>query len=392
MDNPKIIIVGAGMAGLSAALELEKLGYSPLLIEGSNKVGGRVRTEIYEGFILDVGFQILLSSYPEFLSRCKKDLNLRKFKAGAYYRKEEGWGFINPYSFWRWEKDTARGIFALGKALLTTSFEKPDISTEKFIQQIGAPEHFVQDFLAPFLRGVFLDKHLEVRASRFLQLFPLFIWGRACLPEKGMHAVPQWYQAQLKTTEIRLNSLAVEVSSRNVVLKSGEKIEGDMILLALSRPQLAKLLPSIDPGVSRATCCDYFAIESHLIHPEPYLQLDGRAESPINHFVFLSAVQPSYAPKGMHLLSATSMGRHPPARSSVLNYLSEELKIRQDDLRPLERKTVEHALPSQAEGPLLAEKKHVGLFLAGEICDTPSINDAIRSGRLAAQEIHADIS
>lgn len=386
-NKPSVVVVGGGLAGLSAALKLESYGYHPLLLEANETLGGRLQTTHHNGFLLDAGFQVLLSNYPEISFACKRALKLKSFRSGAYYRMEDKWALFSPTSFWRWEKDCSRGLFTLGKTLATSSWKKTEGDTDTLIHEMGAPELWVDDFLAPFLRGVFLDKHLEVNSSRFLKLLPLFIWGRACLPAGGMGALPRWFERQLQTTEIRFNSPVAEATPHQVTLWDGQKITADVVLLALSQPELAKLVPSLPAVESRTTGCDYFEIDAEHIHATPYLWLDGRVESPVNNFAILSAVQPTYAPKGKHLLSATTLGTHLPSTSTVQKYLAEELKINPTLLKPMERQFISHALPSQAEIPPLKTRELDGLFIAGEAVDPPSINDAIASGKKAAKAI-----
>ncbi len=385
--KPGVVIIGAGLAGLAAALHLEASGYVPLILEASGAIGGRVKTESKDGFLLDAGFQVLNTSYREIPTKCKRDLKLKGFRPGAFYRKDEKWDFFSPYAFWRWDKETTKGIFALGKALVSLALKKPEGTTEKFIHEMGAPESWVDHFLAPFLRGVFLDKHLDVRAERFLKLFPTFVWGLAALPKEGMKALPEWFAKQLKSTEIRLNSAVTELMPGKAVLKDGSSVTADAILIAISGPQAAKLIPSLPKMKSRQTACDYFSIDAHKVKGHPYLWLDGRIESPVNNFSFLSSVQPSYAPRGAHLLSATTMGQHLPSTNTVRSYLAEELKLRAEEIVPLNRQLVEHALPSQEEKPPLSSPTHEGFYFAGEVTAAPSLNDAIASGRKAAELI-----
>jgi len=392
LQRPTITIVGGGLAGLSAALKLESYGYRPLLFEASDTVGGRIRTLHQNGALLDVGFQALLTSYREVPAVCKNALNLRSFRPGAYCRKEDRWSHFSPFSPWNWDQETPRGLYALGKALMKSGIQELDSDTETMIHSIGAPEEWVNDFLAPFLRGIFLDKHLEVRASRCLQLLPLFIWGRAALPEKGMWELPRWFAKQLKATEIRVNTPVVEASPHHVTLFSGHKISSDAVLIALSQPQLGKLITTLPECQSRTTACDYFLIDQNKVKATPYLWLDGRVESPVNNFAFLNAVQPTYAPKGKHLLSATSMGELFPSTATIQRYLEEELKLKSEDMLPLERQLVTHALPTQATNPPFETREMDGIFIAGEAVDPPSINDAISSGKKAARLIHQSLS
>ena len=65
MKDQKIYIIGAGLSGLVAAIELEKAGFSPIILESSDKVGGRMKTDQVDGYLLDHGFQVILTAYPE---------------------------------------------------------------------------------------------------------------------------------------------------------------------------------------------------------------------------------------------------------------------------------------------------------------------------------------
>ncbi len=65
MSRPDVLIVGAGLSGLSCALWLHEGGLSVLVLEASDGIGGGVRTDEVEGFLLDRGFQVFLMAYPE---------------------------------------------------------------------------------------------------------------------------------------------------------------------------------------------------------------------------------------------------------------------------------------------------------------------------------------
>lgn len=83
MDH-KAVIVGAGLAGLCCARELERHGLDCVVLEAADAPGGRVRTDLVDGFRLDRGFQVLLTSYPEVQAVLDVPaLQLRSFVAGA---------------------------------------------------------------------------------------------------------------------------------------------------------------------------------------------------------------------------------------------------------------------------------------------------------------------
>src|SRR5438270_2403338 len=81
---PRTIVIGAGLAGLACARALQRSGREVLVLEAAAAPGGRVRTDVVDGFRLDRGFQVLLTAYPECKAALDYDaLQLRKFKPGA---------------------------------------------------------------------------------------------------------------------------------------------------------------------------------------------------------------------------------------------------------------------------------------------------------------------
>ena len=84
----EVLIVGAGLAGLACAQDLTRAGVACTVLEASDGVGGRVRTDVVDGFLLDRGFQILLTAYPEVQGRLDvAALEVGLFEPGAAIRR-----------------------------------------------------------------------------------------------------------------------------------------------------------------------------------------------------------------------------------------------------------------------------------------------------------------
>ena len=82
-----VAIVGAGLAGLTCAQDLTRAGLQCTVVEATDGVGGRVRTDAVDGFLLDRGFQILLSAYPQVKQRLDTAaLDIGDFEPGALVR------------------------------------------------------------------------------------------------------------------------------------------------------------------------------------------------------------------------------------------------------------------------------------------------------------------
>lgn len=63
MKNHRLVVVGAGIAGLTAAYRLKRAGYDPIVFERAGKVGGRMATDVVEGFTIDYGAQFLYDNF-----------------------------------------------------------------------------------------------------------------------------------------------------------------------------------------------------------------------------------------------------------------------------------------------------------------------------------------
>ena len=54
-----VVIIGAGIAGLSCARHLSKNNVTFIVLEADSRIGGRLKTDMHDGFILNHGFQVL---------------------------------------------------------------------------------------------------------------------------------------------------------------------------------------------------------------------------------------------------------------------------------------------------------------------------------------------
>lgn len=393
------MIIGGGLSGLSAALEVERFGGCVTLIERSDALGGRVRTDHVDGFLLDRGFQVLLDSYPELKRfRVTRSLELRAFSSGALCHTEEAsYRVVNPL---RHPIEFMRGITStpvvtyldflkLGQLLIKK--EAPSISTAALVKQIGISQRTQQRFLQPFFGGVFLDPKLEARSKIFVDNLKLFVRGSATLPKGGMQALPEAISRQLKKTEILMSKEVAEVGEGSVVLKDGEKLQADAVILAVENPSLANWLEPQFEVPSRPVKCFYFKVPRGQIAPSSWLHLSS--EGPVANLCVLNHIQPSYAPKGFDLISATVIDpkwhQDPNLAQSVQEDVAKRLSIAMSQIQLIKAYDIQHALPSQKKAPPLEGDTRIqGLetvFLAGECVNTPSINGALLSGRKAAK-------
>jgi len=435
-----VAIVGAGLTGLACARRLTEAGAACRIFEASDGVGGRIRTDRREGFLLDRGFQVFLESYPE--ARRVLDyarLDLRPFEPGALVRVGGGFyrisdPFRNPLRALRTLRspvgtlgDKLRVLRLRHRARSGELFSGDETTTLEALRRLGFSQGMIDAFFFPFLGGIFLDPSLET--SSYLMDFVLR-WmseGDVSLPARGMGAIPEQLAGGLPAGTVWLDSRVRRVSPAGVrspaavELDGGARIEARTVVMATGEPDAVEGLVGgrselPNPGSKAATCLYFSAQEPPL--EGPWLVLSGEREDLVRNLAVLDRVAPGYAPPGSHLVSATVLTgppkhgagtgareeKHSPAKDE------EEAALRDDLLEAAVRRQlvdwfgnqvdlwervaiyrIPHALPAQPPGfrarrqlgPCWAD----GLFLAGDWLESGSIEGALRSGRRAAEAV-----
>ncbi|MFM7271490.1 MAG: NAD(P)/FAD-dependent oxidoreductase [Actinomycetes bacterium] len=402
-----VVIVGAGLAGLACARTLQRHGVDVTVLEASDGVGGRVRTDLVDGFRLDRGFQILLTAYPEAQRVLDlAGLDLQRFDPGAAVRVgRRTWQVTDPRRRPAGLADTvlapigspldkARLLALVAQARRGTVPEllrRTDTSTAELLAARGFSSQMVDRFWRPLFAGIQLDPDLEVSSHRFLLILRMLATGDAAVPAAGMGAIPQQLAAGLDPGTLRCSARVTAIHGRTVEVADGDPIPAETVVVATEGPSAARLLDLPDPG-SRATSCIWFAA------PEPpdgvgrSIALDG-GPGPVRNLAVLSAVAPTYAPPGRALIAASVPGTPggPDLEGTVRRHLGEwfgPVVARWETLR-IDR--IEHGHPDQ-RAPLHARRRvdlgH-GRYVCGDHRDTASIQGALFSGRRTAEAILA---
>lgn len=411
-----VVIIGAGIAGLSCALTLRENNLTFAILESGDRVGGRVQTDIKEGFRLDHGFQVLQTGYPEARRMLDlENLKLKKFPAGVAVRYRGKFHIVaDPRHHPRYILSTLvspigtiKDRFAmlrLARSVCQGTFEQifsqPEEKTIDFLYNQGFSEGFIRRFFVPFFAGACLDPTIQA-SSRVLQyIFRVFADGDAALPEYGMADIPRQMAAKLPAEAVRLNSRAERIENGIVTLADGSKIEGRRMVIATSQPALEKLLglPSSDSSIGES--CLYFASDWRPPFKDPFLVLNGDGNGPINNMAFPSQVAPGYSASGKTLIAAVVLGQKylgkEDLEDQVRSQCSEWFGTAVKNWDHLHTYHIEHALPYQ-EPPtpnpyMLPAPVGKKVRTCGEHGSLPGTQWALLSGRKTAEVIVEEIT
>lgn len=427
MRNKQVVVIGGGIAGLNCCRLLSAARVNFVLLEASDRLGGRVATEIVDGFRLDVGFQVLQTAYPEAQVALRmEDLQLVELEPGALIRKSGKWyPLLDP---WRRPSYAASTIFSpLGSfadrlrlarlwwqsAQAGGANPSEDTTTAQFLQQFGFTDEFTDSFLRPWLGGIFLEDELATSAYFFRFVFRMLAAGQISYPAAGMHAIPQQLAETIPEKRIRLNAPVRSIEGMRVLLESGECIDARAIVIATDVSTASKLTNAqVRSRAHTATRCIYFAAERKSFgtwapSTKPILLLNGDSEkaedasagcsNPFNHVFIMSAASPSVAPPGRVLVSVNQVGAAARAHyepTSVRQHLRNWFGKPVDRWQELRVYDIRHALPAQPPGFAMSSNHQLTLpkhwYVCGDHCDTASLNGALGSGRLAAERVIAD--
>jgi protoporphyrinogen oxidase len=412
MKQP-IVIVGAGLAGLCCARRLRELEIPFTIVEASDGVGGRVRTDVVDGFRLDRGFQIYLPSYPEGRRVLDYDaLELKPFTRGALIRFNGGFHRVaDP----RVEFVTAlKSVFGpvgsardkLRLASFTNDMMSRDVETTTdqpaldLLRVAGFSDAMIDRLFRPFLGGVFLESELRTSA-RFLRfVWRMFAAGPGAVPALGMQRIPEQITALLPKDSVRLNAAVSAVVPGAVVLTGGERVEARGVVVATGGPAANRLLGEDVPAMKmNGTVTLYYAAATPPT-TDPILVLNGEGQGPVNNLVVMSAASEAYAPAGQSLMAVSVLGipdqsdgeLEAVVRNQLVQWYGESARA----WRHLRSYRIPDALPDMSTGSLDPWRRPVrlrpGLYVCGDHRDQSSINGAMESGHRAAQAVGEDVT
>jgi phytoene dehydrogenase-like protein len=402
-DDP-VIVVGAGLAGLACASTLHRAGRPVRVLEASDGVGGRVRTDVVDGFRLDRGFQVLLTAYPEAHRQLDLDtLDLRRFDPGALVQLGADSSVIaDPFRAPGRLLDAVRSpaagpIDKLRIALLrrrvrsvhpATLLRGEDVPTVDALRADGFSERAIERFFTPLFGGIQLDPSLSTSRRMFDVIFRMLADGDSAVPAAGMQAMPEQLAAALPDGAVELGRRVVGVGPGVVRTDDGE-LEASEVVVACEGPAAADLL-GLAPVGSNPAGAVYFATDEAPTD-ERLVVLDGRG-GPVLNAAVMSNVAPEYAPPGRHLVVAALPGAVEGDLVAIARRaMSEWWGDRVAAWEHLATDRIPHGQPVQR--PPFSPKQTTlisdGLHVCGDHRDTASIQGALYSGRRCAESILA---
>lgn len=410
--NPEVIIVGAGLSGLACAVHLKKAHVPFVMLESAEAVGGRVRTDVVDGFRLDRGFQVLLTAYPEAQRMLNYEaLELKPFFAGAdvfrggrFHRVADPtrhlWQALYNYSNEMGNFHDKWFIMLLRKQLETLHSvprTTDEATTEHLLKAYGFSKKMIDRFFRAFFGGIFLERELRTSARMFQFILAMMNEGESAIPRLGMQAIPDQLAAQLPKESILLKAAVSSVAPNKVVLAKGETMTARHIVLAVDETAAGRLLhgETEKQNPQRAVTCMYFTTDDKSLTRDPIVFLDGEGRGPVNNAAILSNVSSDYAPKGQRLISASVLGAPDSAalESIVRDQLTDWYGSSVKNWHHLRTSTIANAQPESRQMHVGDEPGETiiapGLYRCGDYVQDVSINGALISGRRAAEAILA---
>lgn len=402
-----IVVVGAGLAGLTCARRLREAGVEAVVLEAADAVGGRMRTDRVDGFQLDRGFQVLLTAYPEAQRWLDFDaLELQPFWPGTSVWNGTTWHRVaDPRRRWSdllgslladigSTADKLRvvqwALRALGRPP-DDAWMLPETTSLAHLQALGFSAQMIERFWRPWLTGIFLEEQLETSNRMLEYVFGMFTRGATVVPRRGMQAIPEQLAAGLQADAVRLGVDVSLVEPGRICTRSGGEIPASQIVLAVDGAAAGRLGWATEAVTWRTARCLYFAADQAL-GGEPLLMLNGTRDGVVNHLAVMSAVCREYAPPGEALIMVGLRPSVPDDDAAVAAQARTQLTTwfgrSVEGWRLLRHSHVREALPV---GPALhggpVRPIGPGIWRCGDYLTHASIQGAMASGRATAEAL-----
>ena len=400
------VVVGAGVAGLTAAKHITAAGRDVVVLEQASAPGGRIRTDRVDGFLLDRGFQLLNPAYPAAQRNLDlAALQLQSFPKGARIGVPAtvlSLSAFSPQSWYRLARGkvaSVRGLSALVRYALRCGWseparlrQRPDLPLGATLREHGVDDATLTEVAYPFLAGVF-GQDDPGAVSRNYADFVLrsFVRGRPAVPSQGMQAIPDQL-ASSSAGALRYDSPVRRLTSQGVHTDD-EEFRCRAVVLATDAASATALLPSLRPRPMNDLTTWYFTSDTEVPCRELIV---APADSMLCNIAVMTNTAPTYSADGRALIAASAVGLWPTGEAAELarEQTAVLLDLAANELAEIARYPIPGALPRfdsprPSADPLRNPLLHNGVYVIGDHQDTPSIQGAMVSGERGAAAVLA---
>jgi phytoene dehydrogenase-like protein len=416
MQN-NITIIGAGIAGLSAAIYLHRKGYNVQILEASDRAGGRIKTDIVDGFRLDHGFQVLLTAYPEAQALLDYEaLQLKRFLPGATVLYDGGqFDIADPI---RRPSATFSTLFApvgsigdkiktltlkirLLKNSISEIFSQTSTTTKNHLIDYGFSNKMIDRFYGPFFSGIFLENNLETSNRMFNFVMKMFSEGDAAIPALGMEEIPKQLVALLPPNSIMYNTKVSKIIGNQIETEDGRILSSDKIIIATEASSvLAKQYLNTDQTLANSVTNIYFEAPKAPTSQAIVILNASTNRKWVNNITVLTNLSKAYGPDDRSLISVSCNGLLELDDHTLAQNMKNELKKWFGDQvlywKMIKSYRIKYALPKLADmqNETTPDRFKISdnLYICGDHLLNGSINAAMGSGRMVADLIEKEFN
>ncbi len=406
-----ITIIGAGIAGLTAAVYLHKKGFNIKILESCDRAGGRIKTDVINGYRFDRGFQVLLTAYPETKALLDyKKLNLKYFLPGATVLYDDGQFEIAdpfrrpnaifstifaPVGSMKDKINTFLLKYKLLKIPIQNIFHQTETDTNSQLQKYGFSQKMIDRFYKPFFSSIFLENELKTSSNMFDFVMKMFSEGDAAIPELGMEEIPKQLVSMLPENSIVYNLKVTGIENNKIISQNGATFKTDKIIIATEATGFAKYIIPQKKTKSQQVTNVYF--EANLAPTKKSIVVLNAFSNKkwVNNLTVVTNLSDKYAPNNKVLISVSYIGIPNVTDEILSENMKTELKTwygkQVEDWKMLKVYRIDYALPNQESvtNELSDSDMQVdeNIYICGDHLLNGSINAAMKSGRLVAELI-----